>query len=711
MADYYNVDSEDNEQQGWRKPKEEVDVKWLSNEFERVRSDLSDFRQTAAKNADVRFCKWPNQSEDGRKQYDKASPWKGASDLRYPLVDDIINTNVSTLVLSLSGANVQAVPVESSDVKRAKLVGEYMRWRMFTEMTELPDEAEYAAQWLLEKGGAVVGVFWHRETLKHLERVDAQDIEQRAAEANFIQPNRSILDPLEDKLLRAFLIQAYPAVEENMMGKAIEELRTQGSTNLPVVSQYVNRPMIRAFKKGEDIIFSKNATNLQNAPVVYRVEYKTPQQLLGYVATDDWDEDWVMSVIKGTRTSFDDDAEAYERSRYKDGVTFHDDRKNLIRVVWAYQKLVDENDIQCIYETVFSPRHYPEEGIQPYAKSGMLDYHMRGMYPFWDFSRENISRLSYNSRGIPARGKDFQRIAKWQWDADIDNSSLRMNPPRWFIFGRPPPEHGPGGQYPVSRPGESGYIEGPDFNPADRDLRQEIINQARAYHGLLTSEDMVPEARAKQQMMVNRWMRDWQMVFRMVWWLDQQFGDPVKMFRVMGSNSVGPQEFTRNPTEQIDFYLTFDVLSNDPEAMEQKISNILRIGSEADRNGIIDWSEMVRVAVEAVDPVLAERIVKPEEQATQDQEKEAVEHFQKLWAGMDVTLPEQGVNAQVYRQRLQEWIQGSEDVPAQDVQQRLQTDEAFKARIEKLVKQLDFQDQQRQNAQTGRLGVNQGNMQ
>ena len=699
-----------NDDQGYREG-EAVDVDYLTKEFQSVRSDLSGFRQEAERNANTRFCRWANQTDDGRKDYDKAAPWKGASDLRYPLVDDIINTNAAALTLSLNRASVQAVPVEASDIKRAKLVGEYMRWRMHSQMSELPNEAELAAQWLLEKGGCVVGVFWLQESIKHNKTVYADEIEQAAAESGLLNPDESIFDPLNRDLLELYLTERYSEASKKKRDTAISELSDTGETVLPMVMSVVNRPMVRAFRKGEDVIFSKNATDIQDAPVVFRIEYKTPQEVLSYVNTDDWDKDWVESAIKGAPTSLDNEVEFYDNSRFRDGITFNEDRKDMVMIVWAYQKLVDEEGVVSIRETIFSPRHKPKYGTQPYAKSGQLDYHLNGRYPFHDFSRERISRLSFNSRGVPEKGGDFQRIAKWQWDAMIDNSSLRLNPPRWYTIGRPPPVHGPGGQFPVRREGESGYVKGPDYNPADENLMLQVINQARSYHGLSTTPDMEADARMKQQIMVDRWLRNWQEVFRMVWWLDQQFGDPVTMFRVMGSNSSGPQEFQRNPAEQIDFYLSFEVLSTDPKAMEKRLANILKIGSEADRNGLIDWTELVRVAVETVDPVLAERVVKPENQANQEQMEEAIEHFQKLYSGMDVTLPQQGINTQVFRQMLQQWIQGSEDIPAKDVQQRLQTDEAFKARIEKLVKQLDFQDQQAQNAQTGRIGVNQGNLQ
>ena len=45
-----------------------------------------------------------------------------------------------------------------------------------------------------------------------------------------------------------------------------------------------------------------------------------------------------------------------------------------------------------------------------------------------------------------------------------------------------------------------------------------------------------------------------------------------------------------------------------------------------------------------------------------------------------------------------------------DVAERLQTDEAFKARLEKYIGQYTFMQQQAQNAQIGKIGTQPANM-
>jgi hypothetical protein len=59
---------------------------------------------------------------------------------------------------------------------------------------------------------------------------------------------------------------------------------------------------------------------------------------------------------------------------------------------------------------------------------------------------------------------------------------------------------------------------------------------------------------------------------------------------------------------------------------------------------------------------------------------------------------------------IESYLQGTEEIPAQDVQKRWQEDEAFKARLDAYVKQIQHQAQQRQNALTGKLGTPPGNV-
>ena len=61
-------------------------------------------------------------------------------------------------------------------------------------------------------------------------------------------------------------------------------------------------------------------------------------------------------------------------------------------------------------------------------------------------------------------------------------------------------------------------------------------------------------------------------------------------------------------------------------------------------------------------------------------------------------------------QVIQNYLQGTEEIPGQDNQERLQKDEAFQARMKTYMGQLQQIQEQQKNAMIGRLGTAPGNM-
>ena len=82
------------------------------------------------------------------------------------------------LTQSLSQANLVAAPVESGDIASAKLVTEFLKWRMGS-MDELQREAAIGANYLLQNGITFFGTYWKRETtrvFKDQPRADCSDV-------------------------------------------------------------------------------------------------------------------------------------------------------------------------------------------------------------------------------------------------------------------------------------------------------------------------------------------------------------------------------------------------------------------------------------------------------------------------------------------------------------------------------------------------------
>ncbi len=118
---------------------------------------------------------------------------------------------------------------------------------------------------------------------------------------------------------------------------------------------------------------------------------------------------------------------------------------------------------------------------------------------------------------------------------------------------------------------------------------------------------------------------------------------------------------------------------------------------QLDRNGRINVDNLLTLIAGSVDPVLADGVLEPVEVAQEKLLKDITDDLSKIYSGIEV--PARPSGAQAALQVIQQYSQQP------DVQQRLQEDEAFAARLQKYAGQYQFAIQQAQNAQIGRIGT------
>jgi hypothetical protein len=111
----------------------------------------------------------------------------------------------------------------------------------------------------------------------------------------------------------------------------------------------------------------------------------------------------------------------------------------------------------------------------------------------------------------------------------------------------------------------------------------------------------------------------------------------------------------------------------------------------------MDASKLVEFLAYTIDPAFASHVLLPAEENSQKLVKAITDDFAKLFGG--VAIGPQPNGAQVTLQLGQQWMQQP------DVAARYEGDEAFKARVDGYFQQAQFQIQQAQNAQIGRIGA------
>ena len=236
----------------------------------------------------------------------------------------------------------------------------------------------------------------------------------------------------------------------------------------------------------------------------------------------------------------------------------------------------------------------------------------------------------------------------------------------------------------------------------------QVRQLANKVTGRPTSAEDAVEANSIRQHLVNRWLNGWKEVLKRIWCLDRTYGGPQIWFRVT-NNEQGAMLMLDETAEIYDFNITWNSMNQDEEKVLQKLDTVGKLMSQYDRQGTARYDVYLRKVLEAIDPNLASQLIMPAQEATDKEIKETSSDLAKIYSGQVVNAP-QGANSQLRMQVVQQYLTGTEEIPAQDIQQRMQEDENFAKRLQIYAGQLEQQQAQQRNALIGQLGTAPGNV-
>jgi hypothetical protein len=497
-----------------------------------------------------------------------------------------------------------------------------------------------------------------------------------------------------DEELVLLLQQVFDGVTEKRAKKALKDLRKKGIAKLPVVRRQINCPEVKTLAPDGDFVFPPYVTDPQRAPYCFWKTYYTPQELELKVTTDGWDQDFVDIMIERYRGVNIDSLERYEEGRRSMSLTDTAyEADELIEIVYGYQRLINEEDgSEGIYCTVFHKNFDGDDGTGTpgYAKFELLNGYED--YPVVVTRLSEDTKRLYDVSTVPSILRGIQNQVKVERDSRIDRNSLATLPPILHPVGQAPNDWGPGRMIPYRRKGDLDFAPTPAYNQGSLEMEQTLINQADRMVGLDTND---PMSQSRQQFMVDKYLSHVAEVIRMAYKCFQRFGPDEVFFQVTGIPD--PQVMNKgNPNENFDIMINFDVLDSDPETVEKKLQgfvalNQLNVNNRMNIDGLLD------IAAASIDPVMADAVLQPAQDAQQEMVKNVTDDLTKIFAGIE--MPARPTGAQIAMQVLQQYAQQP------DIQQRLQQDEAFRGRMEKYQGQYTFQMQQAQNAQIGRVGT------
>ena len=666
--------------------KDKPSVSFLRRSYENTVIELGSYFDLCRTSYDDRRNYWPGKSSDLRKHGADAFPWDGASDMESHVIDERISRLVAMFMSSLNRANVRGFPINSDDVPRSKVVSSFLKWMVSSGyIPRFYREMELGANYLLERGILITYVGWHREDRKFLQQLSLEQIAQ-------IDPQAAemILSGASDDVLVEMLQNVFDGVTPKRAKKALKSLRKTGVAELPVVRRQVDAPMVKTLAPDSDFFFPSYVSDPQRAPYCFYKTYYTPQELENKVVTDGWDEDFVELMLE---KYVGVDISAVEREQSGRRLASLTDTSastdDLIELVHGYQRLIDEEDgSEGIYETIFHKDFDGNDDCDGYAKFELMNGYED--YPVIVTKLSEDSKRLYDTSTIPSRLRGIQNQVKLERDSRIDRNSISTLPPIMHPVGQAPTDWGPGRKIPYRRKGDIEFGPVPTYNAGSVEIERNMEAQADRLLGLDIEN---PISQSKRQFEVDKFLSHCAEVLALAFKNFQRFGPDSLFFRVSGDM----QKFDKgSPDENYDIFISYDVLNSDPETQKQRLEQMVAL-TQLDRNGRMSIDALLEIAANSIDPLMADKVLQPAEAAQEQVVKQVTDDLAKIFAGIE--MPARPNGAQLAMQVIQQYAQQP------DVTQRLQSDEAFAARIEKYAGQYQFQMQQAQNAQIGRTGT------
>ena len=667
---------------------ESPSINTLRYAYDQTVTELEAYFDLCRSSYDDRRNWWAGKSRDHRKHGSDAFPWEGAADMEAHTIDERITRLVSLFMSSLNRANVRAFPVEAGDMARSKVVSSFLKWMVTSGyIPRFKKEMELGANYLLERGILITYVGWHREDRRFLQELDLEQIAQMQPEiVDLIQSGEA------DNELISTIQLIFPTVSNKRAKKAIKDLRKTGKAILPVVQRQIDAPEVKTLAPDGDFFFPPYVTDPQRAPYCFWKTYYTAQELENKVVTDGWDEDFVSYVIDKYRGVNIDSIEREQEGRRSISLTDNAyEAEELIEIVYGYQRLIDKEDgSEGIYCTVFHKEFTGNDEAPGFAKFELLNGYED--YPVVVSKLSEDSKRLYDTQTVPDILRGIQNQVKVERDSRIDRNSLATLPPILHPVGQAPTDWGPGRMIPYRRKGDLDFAPTPPSPVGSIEIEKTMEAQADRLCGLDETSQI---SQIRKQFLVDKFLQHAAEVLRMSYRCFQRFGPDSVFFRVTGVPD--PQMFNKgNPNENFDILINYDVLNTDQETMASKLQQLVSLTS-LDRSGRINMDSLLDVVAGAIDPVLADSILQPAEQAQQQMVKDVTDDLTKIFAGIE--MPARPNGAQIALQVIQQYT-AQEDIAA-----RLQQDESFSARLEKYAGQYTFMMQQAQNAQIGRIGT------
>jgi len=631
----------------------------------------------------LRACIWAGQAPDERIYGEDAFPFAGASDLRVRTADRLVRVRVAEALTALLRAQ-PSFGTEQMAPEEARFLASVWRGTMEKDL-ELEWQVQMALLSLYLWGGgrglAGLWIGWD-EAVEWAGASYTLDEARARAQAAGIDPtlfDMALADPEQ-------MAELLKAAELSRPSRALTEAKGLLETGVLETAEPRRtrwRPRVQALELGVQLFVdpSVGVGRGDDADYVHTVEWLSPMAMRARALEEDWDEGYVRALVEKGPTGSD---AIFPEWDYPSPQALKPSRVEMQReagnyqIVTSYVRAMGPNGLPGRWRVVWSPG-LPERAARP-ADAVETPW---GGWPVMLFSSEVRGPGAMDALGASLRMAGLQTQAKLAADMVADLSMLQLPP----VVSKGVGNAGAGRGVTIEPlavnqvgPGEDVAFMTPPQLPQTSLAWMKEIRLMVAEAGDLPHEEIAPELTATlQEERLGLWLK--------------QCSEAVRRVLLVVLAHMGRSDFDAIPVR-----LRFNARAWDMEYMERlaKIMNQLLV--PLDRTGRLNLGEFVAAAVMDLLPDHAELLKPSEEDAARDELADEERVYVRMRGGIRTEAPEGG--GADYERRLGFYAQLEQDP---EVYADLAPDKL--ALIDERKKALAFQLQQLQNAQTGRVGV------
>ena len=663
----------------------------------------------------VRFCLWAGQSADGRKRKEylghEAFPFEGASDARVRLADFVLRVSVATLKQAVKRSSVRIKGMEANDVEVAGHLQTLANWLLNNRMAGAwRMHIERLANWGLGDSPAValLHVFQEVQDCVRLDRMTTEDVVEYLAALLEVEDVEDpmfqldvagmLLDPEREDELIDLVGTKYPELKRAVLKRSVKKLRNEGAADFPVVYRKVNEPRVEALRMWRDVFVPVLTRDPEKCRVVYLRKWMSLAELEEKERIEGWDSG-AIDLLTGRKDDYRGGAEGV--SYIPENVDSNpgewggmDDtaaRKGEYEVIFCYIRGVNEDGVSGVWVLPVSLMVGEQSAVTALAELELLDY-PHGDMPFVWYVREYTTENVLDARGICEILQTDQDFLKTMRDMSADHAQL---------FTLPPYEHdmlNPEGQIRftplslvrVGRQNKLKPIEIPQGSELPLKHMQVVERMVSQYFGVPMTEINETLAAVLNQDMVDDFLDVIRQTLLMLLQLAVHYMDADEVRVIVGDPNM-EVEFLREGMKKLqDVEVDFDVAAMmDLEYIQGLAKIIQETLLTIDTEQTVKRAELVDWLCRQISPSLANKILRPVEEASEQEVRDEEMNFTMIKAGIEPPMKESGQNFALRLQTLERIMQENPEAVQDMTPVSLQILQARYSHLQNQVQQLE----------------------